>query len=490
MTVWTRRPAALLLGGGFALGQPPFELWFVACAALVAVVALFARTRTARDAAWTGWAFGAGYFALSMFWLLEPFQVDAATTGWIAPFALAGMAGGLALFWAAAFSAAHVLGGSVALVFCWSAAELARSYLLTGFPWGHLGHVWAQTPVVQWHAVFGADGLAFVTVALAAATVFAWRRARLGLLAVAAALGVLWFGGAWLAPPPQDLSGRPLVRIVQPNAAQHLKWDPAYSPTFFNRQVGYTARLPRPDLVVWPETAIATYLHNAGPALELVSEAAAGAPVLMGLLRADEGGYYNSAVLLGSDAGVRQIYDKHHLVPFGEYMPFADLFSRFNILGLANRADNAFSPGPGPRLMDFGPLGQALPLICYEAVFAREVNAAPDRPDFLVQLTNDAWFGTWAGPQQHLQQARLRAIEQRLPLIRAANTGISAMIDPAGRILHRLTLGEAGYIDAALPAPGARPLYARLGDAPVFVLLLTGIVALTARRVGKRRSGH
>ena len=189
-------------------------------------------------------------------------------------------------------------------------------------------------------------------------------------------------------------------------------------------------------------------------------------------------------VVLGPEGGVEQVYDKHHLVPFGEYIPLARLFNRIGVFGLAQRVPEGYSPGPGPKLLDFGPLGRALPLICYEAVFAHDVNAAPARPDFLIQITNDAWFGNGAGPRQHLAQARMRAIEQGLPLARAANTGISAMIDPHGRVLAALALNEAGFIDAALPLPLPPTPYSRTGDLPLALFLLA---ALGLAVPGKRR---
>ncbi|MGY9047333.1 MAG: apolipoprotein N-acyltransferase, partial [Rhodobacterales bacterium] len=153
------------------------------------------------------------------------------------------------------------------------------------------------------------------------------------------------------------------------------------------------------------------------------------------------------------------------------YMPWASLFARVNLLGLASRAEGGFSSGPGPAILDLGPLGRALPLICYEAVFPQDVLSAPERPDMLLQITNDAWFGEWSGPYQHLAQARIRAIEQGLPMLRAANPGVSAMIDGAGRILGQIPLGQAGYLDAALPPALAPTLYSRTGDLPVFLLL-------------------
>src|SRR6056297_2969057 len=163
-----RRLAALCLGALFALGQPPFDLWWLAVASLVGIFVLVQRDLRARSAAWSGWLFGTGYFTLSLHWILEPFQVDAATTGWMAPFALVGLAGGLALFWAAAFWVGRrVHHGIVAIAIVWASAELARAYVLTGFPWGLVGYVWSDTPLAQWHSVIGPHGVTLATLILA-----------------------------------------------------------------------------------------------------------------------------------------------------------------------------------------------------------------------------------------------------------------------------------------------------------------------------------
>ena len=486
--MWLRL-AALVLGAVFALGQPPFDLWWIAFASLAAVFAINRFCETPRAAAWIGWLFGSGYFAVSLHWILEPFQVDAAATGWMAPFALVGLAAGLALFWALAFWLGRKLApGAVIIAITWAAAELARAYVLTGFPWGLVGYLWSATPVAQWHSFFGPHGVTLITLVLAAAVAQTFAtRAWFKAAVVSAGLAGLWFGGNALTPPESDLENRPIVRLIQPNAPQHQKWDPAHIPTFFNRQVDFTAQLPKPDLIVWPETAVPNLLHNAEPALGIIAEAAAGTPVILGIQRADQNRYYNSLVTLDETGATDQLYDKHHLVPFGEYMPAADIFARFNILGLATRAEAGYSAGPGPALIDLGDIGTALPLICYEAVFPQDVNGTSNRPDMLLHITNDAWFGTRAGPQQHLQQARLRAIEQRLPLVRAANTGISAMIDPAGRITASIPLGRAGFTDAALPEPGPASLYSRTKDMLAVALL---IFSLATMLMLKRRESH
>jgi apolipoprotein N-acyltransferase len=270
------------------------------------------------------------------------------------------------------------------------------------------------------------------------------------------------------------------VRVVQPNAPQHEKWDPEKAPVFFWRQVDATAAGDVPDLVVWPETAIPQLLNYAGDTLEVVTEAARGAPVALGMLREDDGRGHNSLIVLDGQGEISEIYDKHHLVPFGEYMPFPGLFRSLGIRGLAERADMGYAPGPGPEVVRLGGL-DALALICYEAVFPRNTRVDGARPDLLLQITNDAWFGTSSGPQQHLAQARMRAIEQGLPLVRSANTGISAVIDPRGRIVTSIPLGTHGFVDAGLPMPVPPPLYARTGDWPVAALLAIGLVALAGR---------
>ncbi len=486
---------ALFLGLIFATGQAPFDLWYLALAALGGALWLIRAAATPRQAAWTGWAFGAGYFGFSMSWLIEPFLVDAAVTGWMAPFALVLAAGGFALFWAWPAWAAARLGQGWLIVPFWALSELARAYILTGFPWGMVGYVLAPTTAVQWVAWIGPHGLNAAILAIVALAVTAlsrrdWRRG------LAACLGAaLLFGGGWarMAPPDSD-AGRPVIRLVQPNAPQAEKWQPGRAQMFFERQVRASAAAPAPDLILWPETAVPMLLNHAGEALRIISEAAGPVPVLMGIQREEDGRYYNSSVLIGPNGGVRATYDKHHLVPFGEYMPAAWLFRHINVSGLAQRAEYGYSAGPGPRLLDLGDLGRALPIICYEAVFPQDVNNAPARADMILQMTNDAWFGQWSGPYQHLMQARLRAIEQGLPVMRAANTGVSAVIDGHGRIRASLGLGETGHVDAPIPSPLAPTIYARTGDWPVLLWLLgcagLGLIRARSNRIdASRRHG-
>lgn len=475
-------PAALAVGGGalLSLALAPWHLLFGLPVALAAAGWLILQAASARTAALAGWLFGLGYFAFGLSWIIEPFQIDPERHAWMAPFALVFLAAGLALFWGAAFGlTARFSRGAwrvPVLAAVWTLAEFARAYLLTGFPWAGFGQFWIDTPAANLLPWIGPQGLGLLT--LAAFLPLALIRQT--PIAAAAPL-VLSAAAAAAVPAPQQAAptGK-TVRIVQPNAPQNLKWHPDHRWEFVRRSVAFSAGAPRPDLIVWPETAVPQLLNYAGDTLQVISDSAGGVPVLLGIQREEAGAYYNSAVLLDADGMAAATYDKAHLVPFGEYVPFGDFMARFGIYGFASQAGAGYAAGPGAQVMEL-PVGSALPLICYEAVFPQDVNAAETRPQMLVQITNDAWFGTRSGPYQHLVQARMRALEQGLPMIRAANTGVSAMIAPDGALLDSLPLGEAGYIDAALPEALPPTLYSRTGDWPVLLLCLLSAGAAILR---------
>ncbi|TMV07628.1 apolipoprotein N-acyltransferase [Ruegeria sediminis] len=486
---WLRAAMAALLGAVAAIGLAPFHIWGATLVSLVLLSGLFLTAETRVRAAWVGWAYATGYFGHALLWIVEPFLVDPDRHAWMAPFALVLMAGGMALFWAPAFWFARRPGagrGAQAwlLVLALSLAEIARGYVLTGFPWAGLAQIWVDSPAAQLLSLIGPYGLGALTLAatlpLGAGLVSGpgWRGLP-RLLAPAALFGIAAIACAALRPEVSP-SGK-TVRLTQPNAPQHQKWDPRYAPVFFERLVGYTAAEPRPDLIVWPETSLPVWLENAAPAFGVIADAAQGAPVVLGIQRSADMRIYNSLVYLDEEGRQAGLYDKHHLVPFGEYVPFGDLMARFGLYGFAATTGQGFSAGPGAAVLRLGELGLALPLICYEAVFPQDVRAAPERPALLLQITNDAWFGTRSGPYQHLAQAQMRAIEQGVPMVRSANTGVSAMIDPLGRITAAVALGEAGFADAALPDPLPPTLYSRLGDGPVLFALIV-LIALMSRR--------
>ncbi len=493
---------AVLLGLVIASGEAPFALWWLAAPALALLTAWVAADTHRRRAVRTAWMAGTGFFAGAMFWIVEPFMVDAARDLWMAPFALVFLSLGMALFWAAAAWIAvrlrdGISGRAVAFAAALALADLARSYLLTGFPWALVGHVWIGTPVMQAAAFIGPVGLTLLTTLAAALPAVFWRSGSPGRIAAflvpILVLGCVAGFGLWrldLPDPapraiPDEAHGALKVRLVQPNATQADKWRPDKAQEFLDRQLGFTRALdgPPPDLVIWPETAIQSQLDYARPVLQEVSDAAGAAPVVLGLNRRVGERFFNSLAVIGPGGVPTDIYDKHHLVPFGEYMPLGDLAERLGIRGFAQRSGDGFSAGPGPAILDLGPFGRALPLICYEAVFPQDILSAPGRPDWILQITNDAWFGSISGPYQHLAQARLRSVETGLPLLRAANTGITAVIDARGRILASLPLDTAGYLDASLPGALPPTVYARTGDVPALaaILLILGLLAFPSR---------
>ncbi|MFY0690427.1 MAG: apolipoprotein N-acyltransferase [Paracoccaceae bacterium] len=471
-----------------AAGQAPVSLWWLGLAGFVLAFYFFDRTRSAGAAAWLGWCFGAGYFAGALFWIVEPFLVDVARHGWMAPFALVFLSGGLALIWAAAFGfAARFPPGlrGLGLLVLWCAAEMLRTVLFTGFPWALAGYIWTDHPMLQLAALGGPHLLTFVTFTIAGLP-FVIRPVP-GTVAALVFLGAGWLWGlAALGEDPPALTGK-TARLIQPNAAQNLKWKRDMVPVFLQRQLDLTASpaAAPPDLVIWPETAIAYRLSLAGPVLGEISAAAKGVPVILGANDVVDEAYRNTLAVLDGTGAVQSVYHKHHLVPFGEYVPFGDVLRQFGINGLAARDGAGYAAGPGPQLIDIPGIGRALPLICYEVIFPRNFRTET-RPDLMIQITNDAWFGNLSGPYQHLAQARVRAVEQGLPLIRVANTGVSAVIGPQGRVLAQTALNEAALLDAPVPAARPATLYALYGDMPMQALLGVLLILSLAARSGLR----
>jgi apolipoprotein N-acyltransferase len=318
--------AAFGLGAVMASGQAPLGFWWLALPALAAMIALVARAAGVREAAWLGLLGGTGYFVLALSWLIQPFMVDPVRHGWMAPFALLGMAAGLGLFWAgaAALSARLPVNRALGFALALAAAEFLRGHILTGFPWALVGHVWIDTPLAQTAALIGPNGLTLLT-ALAAALPVAigWR----GGVSSAAILGAMAGFGTWRLGQPDPADSPLLLRLVQPNAEQTLKWDPEMARVYFDRLLAFTATdaQPRPDLVIWPETSV-PYLLERNPELAgIIADAGQGATTILGIQREDGLLFYNSMAVLDPNGDVTARYDKHHLVPFGEYIPAGDL---------------------------------------------------------------------------------------------------------------------------------------------------------------------
>ncbi|PZQ51570.1 MAG: apolipoprotein N-acyltransferase [Rhodovulum sulfidophilum] len=485
---WRARVLGLAAGIALAAGQPPVSWPIVLFLALPALLWLMDGTRSAAAAFGLGWSAGVGFFGAGLFWIVDPFLVEPEVFGWLAPIALLGMAAGLALFWGAAFAIARRFWRpgwtrAVLLAAVWTLAEVARGHVLTGFPWALPAYAWIETPVAQTLALVGPYGLSFLT--LLAGLLLG----TLGLPGVGVAVALVtlgWGFGAWRLAEPLPARPEPVqVRLVQPNMPQDQKWLPGKEEEFFRRHLALSAAPAdvMPDVTIWSETAVA-FILDQDPMAQAVAAGSVGPDghLLLGIRRFEDGPegrrWYNSLAALAPDGATEAVYDKARLVPFGEYIPLKDLAARLGIPALTTLTRGGFSAGPGPRVVTAAGVPPFLPLICYEAIFPGAARVPGDRPEWLVQVTNDAWFGEASGPYQHFAQARARAIEQGLPLARAANTGISAMVDPRGQIVAMLGLGQTGYVDAALPSGLPPTAYSRIGDVPT-ILVVIAILLLT-----------
>lgn len=497
--------AGAALAGGLlaALAFPPFGfLPGLAGFALVLWSLQRPADRPLRAAALRGGLAGLGYFAVSVVWVVEPFLVDERTYGWMAPFALVLMAGGLSLFWAAAgvaFRRTGALGlpGLFAFAACLSAVEWLRGHVLTGFPWNLPGEAWpAGSPLSQGAALAGAYGLTWATLVLCAspAWILAPGSGRRRGLRVAAVLGAFLslhaWGAARIAAAPGPAAG-PVVRIVQADIDQKTKWRPENLEGIFRTYLDLSTRpaASTPLMIVWPEGALPAVINDllapGSPWRSALARSLAPGQVLaMGANRVepDAAGaltYRNSLVLLqgtGTDLALAGVYDKHRLVPFGEFMPLGDLAGRIGLRSLVHMPED-FTAGPPPAPLQLPGLPAVQPMICYEALFPGFTRAASRRsgvrPAWILNVSNDAWFGRGSGPWQHLNMARYRAIEEGLPIVRSTPTGVSAVIDSTGRITGpTLGLGAAGVIDAPLLAARAPTPYVRWGDLPFLAMLV------------------
>ena len=471
---WRAWATALGLGALAAAALPPVHLVPVLLIALPGLLLLL-DGRSPRQAAAIGFAFGMGHHIAGLYWISHALLTEPERYGWLVPIAVPGIALPLALFLVpVAMLAAWLPAGwprVLSFAGAWVLAEMARGVLFTGFPWNLIGTVWAFDALpLQPAAWVGVHGLSVLTVLFAASPLFGWR----GVAAAGAGLAVLAaFSVARLwpeEPAPQPVA----LVLVQGNIAQEVKWrDDTRLPIFLRyvqltRQGAAAAAEAMPGAriaVVWPETASPFLLDEDPEARRLAAQALPqGALLLAGSVRVRREAdgrlaeIFNSLVALDPAATVQGVYDKAHLVPFGEYMPLAGWLPIRVVRGAMD-----FSAGPGRVAMRLPDLPAFVPLICYETIFPAAVVPRGERPAWLLNVTNDAWFGVSAGPYQHLAAARLRAVEEGLPIARAAQTGISAVYDSRGREVARLGLAQQGVAVAPLPAAGEATPFARTG---------------------------
>lgn len=474
--------AALGFGALSAAALPPVHAIPVLLVSVPGLLALLDGARGPAVAARRGWWFGFGHHLFGLYWITEAILFEADHFWWLVPLAVPATAAGLAAFIAAATAVARIASRGwprvIALTGAWVLADMARQFVLTGFPWNPWGSVWeVPGPVgdvfIQPAAWIGVHGLTLLTLLLTATPVLAWRW-RIGGGAVLAAW--LAFGLVRLdmpMPPAPPLT----VVLVQGNVAQGQKFNRDLAVRIFQRYFALTeqgrARAgDGPTVEIWPETAFPGLLQTDEPARAVIEQATRGAPSLIGSVRFDARQRPRNSLFALLDGGViAGIYDKWHLVPFGEYIP------DWLPLPLMVMPGGGFAPGPGPQTLHVPGLPPFGALICYEAIFSGQIVDQADRPAWLVNVTNDAWFGNSSGPRQHLAAARMRAVEEGLPLVRAANTGISAVFDARGHELGRLGMQQTGTLILTLPAALPATPFAQFG---LLLPFIAGTVALGA----------
>ena len=523
---WRRWLIAFVAGALSAAAMAPLCFWpvlFVTFPVLIWLIdgAGSGEWRGLSSAAPIGWWFGFGYFLAGLYWIGFAFLVDAPTFGWLLPIAVIGLPAGLAIFTALGVALARLLWTRgalriLALAVSLTVSEWLRGHLLTGFPWNAFGYaLTAPLALAQGAALIGIWGLTFLAVAIFAspATLFddrgesRWPRLPLGL-AAAALVALAAYGTVRLARAPTEFVAGVHLRIMQPNLQQDVRFNYAAKQQVLDRYIALSARAAAPaggtgevTHLIWPESAFPFFLTREPEALAQIAKLLHGRTVLItGAVRLAEPVtppelvVYNSIYVLDRDGLIAATYDKLHLVPFGEYLPFQRFLESLGLQQLTKQR-GGFSAGDRRRLLLIPGAPPAMPLICYEIIFPGEVGAQAAlsgdgqgggnaaRPGWMINVTNDGWFGISTGPYQHLQQARVRAVEAGLPLVRAANTGISAVLDPLGRIIEKLPLGAEGAIDAPLPQPIAAPPYTRVGDLPAGMMVAIALLLLLHGRL-------
>lgn len=527
---WKRALLAGSAGAVSALAMAPFHAWPVLLITFPVLMWLIdgcivdrcGRSVVTSPTSWrrlgaaasVGWCFGFGYFLAGLYWVGAAFLVEADRFAWLLPLAVTSMPAGLALFFGLGGALAAILwrpgpARIVALALGFSVAEWLRGHVLTGFPWNTIGYALTSgEAMMQWSSVVGVYGLTLIAMLVFASPAAIWGaapaiakgptgRLALPILMLAVLAGGLAWGHLRLSQASSPAVEGVRLRIVQPNIAQSEKWKPENRIQIFqqylelsrNGSSGGSAGLAGISHLIWPESAVPFLLADESEALaEVARLLPPGTTLITGAARAEADlradgtvrrrRIYNSLFVMDERARILTSYDKVRLVPFGEYLPLQGVLESIGLEQLT-RVRGGFATGAKPRLLAPPGAPPFAPLICYEIIFPGAVLAPGTAPRWLLNVTNDAWFGSSTGPYQHLHQARVRAVEEGLPLVRAANTGISAVIDPYGRIAAEIPLNGKGAIDSALPgAPVVTP-YARYGRGIELGLLIAAGVLWT-----------
>ncbi len=512
---WRRAAIALAAGAISALAMAPFNVWpvlFITFPVLVWLVdgSSDASGRGFWAATVAGWCFGFGYFVAGLYWIGNAFLVDAKTFGWLLPIAVSGLPAYLALYTGLGLGVARLLWVRgplriLALALSLTSTEWLRGHLLSGFPWNTFGYALTEPlALAQTVSLIGIWGLTFLSLAIFATpaviaddpndTPHPYRASVIALMVLAAMGG---YGLARLSAHPTTYVSGVKLRIMQPALQQDQKFNYSAKNAVMRRYLRLSDRATGPGSngardfthLIWPEAAFPFFLTREPDAMaQITALLRPNTELIVGAIRAaaeSKPGHiraYNSVYVIDPDGSIRGIYDKVHLVPFGEYLPLQTLLERFGLQALTRQV-GGFLSGERRRLIDVPGAPKMLPLICYEAIFPGAAVPRDERPGWIVNVTNDGWFGISAGPYQHFQQARVLAIAEGLPLVRAANTGISAVIDPVGRVIKSLPLGTDGVLDSPLPQPIGRPAYVLFGDDGLILLLVVSAIAVGRRRL-------
>ena len=505
------RLAALLAGFLSATGFEPLKLWPVTIGCFALLILLIERAPDRCAAFLRGWLFGVGHFTLGLNWIAHAFTYQDAMPHWFGYGAVVLLSLYLAVYPGLATLGAWWVGRRFAftgpaflLLFagCWIASEYARATIFTGFAWNPLGVTLLPTGAAIAATLIGTYGLGALVLLAAGACLLAARRRYRPAAAIAVPLVALALWGQ-LSPAPTTPAGAPLIRVVQPNIGQDEKYSAELEQAHFRTLATLSGKpRPAPRLIFWPEAAIPAYLDlepdwrarlaallGPGDLLMTGADKVYFKPVEEnGVITQKLAGANNSLWIVTPRATVAGRYSKAHLVPYGEYLPMRQLLTPLGLSRLVP-GDADFWPGPGPQSLPLSPATGRPPLrmgvqICYEIIFSGKVIDAKNRPDFLFNPSNDAWFGSW-GPVQHLAQARLRALEEGVPILRSTPTGVSAIIDARGHVIHALGLNRAGFLDAGLPPALPSTPFAHIGNwaALAVIALLLGLAI--AMRAGK-----
>lgn len=503
-TFGTNRPNLAAFGSGAlgVLAMPPFGLLPVLLLSLPALYWLLQNAST-RQAFTRGFCFALGFHVLGLFWIASAMTVDLASFWWAIPLAVVALPAYFALYTGLSTAVYVLLKNNITeaarpllLALLLMVAAIAQSRLFTGFEWNLYGQAWHHVlPVMQSLSLFGIHALTFLTLLLALIPV--WLRARhiwppVLLVLLFLALG-LW-GAARLQQHLTEYVPQVQLRLVQPNIPQELKWDAELRDQHFNTLLQLTdlSAALMPTHIIWPEAATPFMLNRAPDArLEIGLRTPSNGLSLIGTPWREDTPtgriYYNSMAALDATGTIVARYDKAHLVPFGEYFPMRALLQSLGLNINAIAAGSAdFTAGAGPRTLALAGLPPVSPLICYEIIFSGKVTDA-ERPQWLLNLTNDAWFGSTTGPHQHFAAARLRALEEGLPVVRVANTGITGIVDAYGRVLAATKLNQQVVLDHGLPQAADSPTFFSHYRFGPLLLLLFGSVLLLFAFCNKRR---